>query len=77
MVRIELVELTEEMVSYNFFPENADQHVIVSLNRKNGERSIKKSVEGYSANYAAHALRRIEEYQREGDFPQKDIVAWY
>lgn len=28
-------------------------------------------------NYAAHAFRRMEEYQNKNEFPKKDIVAWY
>lgn len=77
MVRIELLELTEETIRYKYFPEQSEEYGIVALGRKTGDRTIEKASEGYSANYAAHALRRIEEYQKEGDFPKKDIIAWY
>lgn len=77
MVRIELLELTEETIRYKYFPEQSEECGIVVLGRKTGDRSLEKAVEGYSSNYAAHALRRMEEYQKEGNFPKKDIVAWY
>lgn len=77
MVRIELLELTEETVKYKYFPEQSEKHGIVALGRRTGERALEKVAEEYSSNYAAHALCRIEEYQKRGEFPKKDIVAWY
>lgn len=77
MVRIELLELTEETIRYKYFPEQSEEYGIVVLGRKTSDRSLEKAVEGYSSNYAAHALRRIEEYQKEGNYPKKDIIAWY
>lgn len=77
MVRIERIELTADVARYKYFPEDSEECGIVTLGRLSGERSIEKTVSGYGANYPAHALRRIEEYQKNGIFPQKDVVAWY
>lgn len=77
MVTIERVEVTDEMARYQFFPENSEKSGIVVLNRSTGERVLEKEVDGYGNNYAAHAIRRIEEYQQNGNFLEKDVVVWY
>lgn len=77
MVRIELLELTENLVSYKYFPEDSKEYGIVSLDRKTGEKSVKKVAEKYSSSYAAHAICRMEEYLENEKFPETDIVAWY
>lgn len=77
MVKIELLELTNKIVKYKYVPEEANEYGIVSLNRITGERKIEELVSGYSMNYPAHALHRIEEYQENENFREKDVVAWY
>ena len=77
MVRIEKMELTDQLVRYKYFPEGSEKSGIVALNRSTGERILEKSLEQYGNTYAAHALRRIEEYQSAGEFIERDIIAWY
>lgn len=77
MVKIEFIELTENIVRYKFFPENSKEYGIVALNRQTGERILEKEVKGYLSNYAAHAFCRMEEYQNKNDFPKEDMIAWY
>ena len=77
MVRIEKLELTDSTARYKYYPENSERSVIVALNRNTGERILEESLSGYDNTYAAHALRRIEEYQRDGKFLEKDKIAWY
>ena len=77
MVRIEKLDLTNSTARYKYYPENYDKSGIVALNRNTGERILEEALAGYDSTYAAHALRRIEEYQRNGKFPEKDIIAWY
>ena len=77
MVRIELLELTEDFARYKFFPENSKDYGVVALDRRSRERVFEKQVAGYGTTYAAHALRRVEEYQEKGDYLSQDIVAWY
>ena len=77
MVKIELIKLTEGLAIYRYYPEKSNKGGIVSLDRKTGERRLDEVASGYGTNYAAHALRRIEEYHRNNDFLEKDIIAWY
>lgn len=77
MVRIRKLELTDFVARYEYFPENSDKCGIISLNRATGERVMEKSASGYGNNYAAHALRRIEEFQKEGKFAEEDTVIWF
>lgn len=77
MVKIELMELTSGIVRYKYFPEDSKEYGIVMLDRKTGERHFEKVTEDYGMKYAAHALKRVEEYRKHDDYLQKDIVAWY
>lgn len=77
MVSIVKLELTDQIARYRYFPENSKKSGIVALNRRTGERDLEKKIDGYGNNYAAHALRRIEEYQEKGNFLEKDVVVWY
>lgn len=77
MVRIEFVNITEEIVRYRYYPEKSKEYGIVALNRKTGERIFEKILSEYGKQYAAHAVRRIEEYQKQGTFPEKDLIAWH
>lgn len=77
MVRIEKLDLTNSTARYKYYPEKYDESGIVALNRNTGERILEEALAGYGNTYAAHALRRIEEYQKIGKFPEKDIIVWY
>ena len=77
MVRIKKLELTGSTARYEYFPEKSDKSGIVSLNRDTGKRVLEKPAPGYGNNYAAHALRRIEEFQKNGKFIENDTVVWY
>ena len=46
--------------------------------RKSNERVIDKLCESdKSKNYAFHALRCLEEYQKKNEYPEKDLLMWY
>lgn len=79
MVLIKLINLTDEYVEYAYYPEKIlESEGVVRLSRKTGERQfIKEPGSDFGRRYAAHALRRIEEYQKNGKFLEKDVVAWY
>lgn len=77
MVRIELLELNEDVARYKFFPESSKEYGIVTLKRKTGERIWEKLLDAYTLSYAAHAISRVEEYQKSGDFKEQDLIAWY
>lgn len=77
MVRIEKLEVTEHMARYRYFPEKSKKSGIVALNRDTGEWSVENRLGKYSSAYISHALCRIEEFQRNGRFLEKDVIAWY
>lgn len=77
MVKIEKVEVTDQMARYRYFPEKSEVSGIVTLNRDTGEWSAEKRLDEYGSSYISHALRRIEEYQKDGMFPEKDVIVWY
>lgn len=78
MVRIELLELTEEKATYRYFPENeTSRHGVVSVDRKTFARSIDRLLDGYGSAYAFHACREIDRYIRSNNFKRTGLVAWY
>ena len=77
VVRIKKLELTDSTARYEYFPEKFGKSGIVSLNRDTGERVLEKAAPGYGNSYAAHALRRIEKFQKNGKFIEEDTVVWY
>ena len=76
MERIELELLTDEKVSYRYYPDGKTPFGIVSLMRKTGKRIHERSCpEGLSL-YAEQAWPRLEEYQRAGEFPKTAQITW-
>ena len=73
---IELIELTDEKVSYRYYPEGKNEYGIVSLMRKTGELIHDVPCLNVLLTYAGHAWRRIEKYQKENNFPKKAMIAW-
>ena len=74
---IYLNELTDEKVSYRYYPEGKEKYGIVALMRKTGELIHEKVCPDTLSNYYGHALHRLEKYQREDNFPEKDLIAWW
>ena len=78
MVKIELLSFNEYEAVYKYFPEQeTEKYGIVAVNRKTGERIIRKKNSDYGSEYAFHACREIERYISNGIFKSKGIVAWY
>ena len=73
---IYLEELTEEKVSYRYYPEGNKEYGIVSLIRRTGKRVHDLPCPDTLSLYARHAWDRLEEYQETNNFPKKDLVAW-
>lgn len=72
----EYVLVSFEIVKYKYYPENSKEYGTVIFRRTSRERDIENMAAGYGSSYAAHALKRIEEYCQKNYFPEKDIVAW-
>lgn len=79
MVIIKLIELTEDRVSYEYYPEGNKQYPgKIALDLKIKERIyLKESSEDFGKRYAFHAFKKIEEYSSNGDFKKEGLVAWY
>ena len=77
MLRLELLELTELVVKYKYYPESSKEYGIIILNRLTKERDVEKNISEYNSSYLAHAFRRIEEYITNNKFQEEDLVVWY
>lgn len=71
-------EITDEKITYRYYPEGKEKFGTVSLMRKNGERVIDElCISDKFKTYAFHALGCLEEYQQKNKFPEKDLIMWY
>ncbi len=70
-----LEALTEDKVTYRYYPEDGKEYGIVALMRKTGELIHEKECPDTLSNYHCHAWRRLEKYQRDDNFPEKDLIA--
>lgn len=79
MLTLNLIELSDDMVIYEYYPEDNKRYPgKVALNLKTKERIfLEESSNDFGKRYAAHALRRIEEYSLNGEFKIDGLVAWY
>ena len=77
MEELELELLTDEKVTYRYYPNGKEPFGVVSLMRKTGKRVHDKPCPGVSSEFAGQAWRRLEEYQKNGNFPERGMVAWY
>ena len=72
-----LESLTDEKVTYRYYPEDSKEYGIVSLMRETGERLLDKPHPDAISEYTRQAWCRLEECQEAGNFPEKVMVAWY
>ena len=77
MEYLELEQLTDEKVSYRYYPECGEEYGIVSLMRKTDEIVHDKVYPDISGMYKRQALYRMREYNESGEFPEKATVMWY
>ena len=54
--------------------KNGEEYGIVALVRKTGELIHEKVCPDILSNYYCHAWRRLEKYQRDNNFPEKDLM---
>ena len=77
MERIELELLTDERVSYRYYPEFRDDFGIVSLMRKTDKVIHDKVYPDVTTMYVRQAVYRMRQYNKAGEFPEKATVMWY
>ena len=80
---LELIEATEEIVRYRYYPEKREatgEYGEVTYFRKTGERHFDKiaDIGGFGIEYALHACNAIRRLDKNGrDFPESGIIGWY
>ena len=77
MEYIELELLTDEKVSYRYYPEGKEAFGIVSLMRETGELVHDVPCPNAPSMYAEQAWQRLDECQEAGEFPERAQIAWY
>lgn len=77
MEYLELELLTDEKVSYRYYPECREEFGIVSLIRKTNEIIHDKAYPDNSGMYKRQAIYRIRKYNESGIFPERATVMWY
>ena len=69
MLTLELLEITETMVKYKYYPESSKEYGIIMIDRRSEERKVEKEVTGYESNYLGknsnHVLNIKGEIQNE------------
>ena len=69
MLTLELLEITETMVKYKYYPEASKEYGIIMIDRRSEERKVEKEVTGYESNYLGknsnHVLNIKGEIQNE------------
>ena len=77
MIRLELIQLSNDIIKYKYYPEQSTEYGIVGYDRKNNQPLIEKVVENYGRWYAIHAIPYLESCQKTGKFDPNKIIAWY
>lgn len=78
MVTLKLIELSDDRVTYEYYPDGNKKYPgKIALDLKTKERIyLQDSSEDFGKRYAAHALKKIEEYSMNGNFEKEGLVAW-
>ena len=76
MEYIELEFLSDDKVSYRYYPEGKEEYGIVTLMRKTDE-VIHDKVYDVSGMYKRQAVYRMRKYNETGEFPKKATIMWY
>lgn len=77
MIRLELLELTKNLVRYRYYPESSQNYGVLCFYRSSGKFSIEKLNEEYGRWYALHALPYFKECQKKGFFDKQKTIAWF
>lgn len=79
MVTLKLIELNEDRVIYEYYPEGDKQYPgKISLDLKTKERIyLQESSKDFGKRYSYYAFMKIEEYSSNGNFEKEGLVAWY
>ena len=78
MLLLKLIKITNNVVVYNYFPENAEDYGTIELDLKSREARLIKRAEKYKQSmYLMHAYQGLLRMLDENDFSDTRVVAWY
>ena len=78
MLILKLVKITNNVVVYNYFPENAEDYGTIELDLVSKEFTLIKWADKYKQTmYLMHAYQGILRMLDENDFLDTRVVAWY
>ena len=78
MLILKLVKITNNVVVYNYFPENAEDYGTIELDLVSKEFTlIKRADKCKQTMYLMHACQRLLKMLDENDFSDTRVVAWY
>ena len=78
MLILKLVKINNNVVVYNYFPENAEDYGPIELDLVSKDVRLVKRADKYKQTmYLMHAYQGILRMLDENDFLDTRVVAWY
>ena len=77
MEYLELESLTEEKVTYRYYPEGGKEFGVVSLVRKTEEVIHDKLYPDITKMYVRQAISCMYDFNKANNFPEHKHVMWY
>ena len=78
MLILKLVKITNNVVVYNYFPENAEDYGTIELDLVSKEFTLIKRADKYKQTmYLMHVCQGLLKMLDENDFSDTRVVAWY
>ena len=78
MLLLKLVKINNNVVVYNYFPENTEDYGTIELDLLSKEvRLIKRADKYKQTMYLMHAYQGLLRILDENDFSDRRVVAWY
>ena len=78
MLLLKLIKINNNVVVYNYFPENAEDYGTIELDLVSKDVRLVKRADKYKQTmYLMHAYQGILRMLDENDFLDTRVVAWY
>ena len=78
MLLLKLVKINNNVVVYNYFPENAEDYGTIELDLVSKDVRLVKRADKYKQTmYLMHAYQGLLRMLDENDFSDTRVVAWY
>lgn len=78
MLLLKLVKINNNVVVYNYFPENAEDYGTIELDLVSKDVRLIKRAEKYKQSmYLMHTYQGLLRMLDENDFLDTRVVAWY